>query len=127
MWLSKFSSLSSRTNPTVPSLLHEPRAHAGLVPMRRLDAPAYVYGLGLTAAHVFVDLFSMPQAIGQNGVNVRKAQRLVGLDDRLGSGPRLKRLYHNLQQYMGVGYPQNTRWILSKGDGHWLDRRHAGR
>ncbi len=127
MWLSKFSSLSSRSNPIVPRPLHESFAHAALIFLRCLDATEYVCGLGVTAAHVLVDLFSMRQAIGQNGVYVRKAQRVIGLDDRLGSGPRLKSLYYNLQQYMGVGYPQDTRWILSKGDGHWLDRRHAGR
>ena len=104
MWLSKFSSLSSRSNPTVPRPLHKSFAHAALVPLRRLDAAAYVYGLGVTAAHVLVDLFSMHEAIGQDGIYVRKVQRVVGLDDRLGSGARLECLYHNLQQHMGVAY-----------------------
>ena len=104
MWLSKFSSLSSRSNPTVPHALHESFAHAALIRVGCLHTAEHVCGLGLAAAHVLVDFFLMGQAIGEHGVYVREAQRVLGLDDRLGSRAALKRVYHDLQQHMGVAY-----------------------
>lgn len=126
MWLSKFSSLSSRSNPIVPRPLHESFTHAALIFLRCLDATEYVCGLGVTAAHVLVDLFPMRQAIGQHGVYVRETQRVVGLNDRLGCSATPKRLYDHLQQHAGVAYAQDARWILPEGDGDWLHGRHAG-
>lgn len=104
MWLSKFSSLSSRSNPTVPHALHESFAHAAPIRVGCLDTAEHVCGLDLAAAHVLVDLLSMGQAISEHGIYLREAQRVVGLDDRLGSRAALKRVYHDLQQYMGVAY-----------------------
>ena len=82
--------------------MHEAFPDVALVRLRCLDAVPHMHGLAVATAHVLVDLFSMSQAIGQHGVYVREAQRVVGLDDDLGSGAATKRMYHKLKQYARV-------------------------
>ena len=77
MWLSKFSSLSSRSKPIVLGSLHESFAHAALIRLRCLDAVTHVHGLAVATAHVLVDLLSMSQAVSQYGIYIREAQRVI--------------------------------------------------
>ena len=63
MWLSKFSSLRSRSKPLALGPLHESLTHAALIRLRCLDAIAYACGLAVAAAHVLLDLLPMSQAV----------------------------------------------------------------
>ena len=58
MWLSKFSSLSRRSNRLAFGALHESIAQAALIRLHRLDAAAYGYSLRIMALHVLVDLLA---------------------------------------------------------------------
>ena len=84
MWWSKFPSLSSRSKPFALGLFHESFAHAALIRLSCLDAATHVYGLAVATAYALVDLHAMSQAVGQDGIHIREAQRVVRLDDRLG-------------------------------------------
>ena len=125
MWLSKFSSLSSRSKPIVLGSLHESFPHAALIGLRYLDAVTHMYGLAVATAHVLVDLLSMSQAIGQHGVYIREAQRVVRLDDRLRSGATTKRMYHNLKQNARVADAKDSWRIFFERNRHGLDRGHV--
>ena len=126
MWLSKFSSFSSRTKPIVLGSLQESFPNAALIRLRCPDAVPHIFGLAVATAHVLVDLLSMSQAIGQHGVYIREAQRVVRLDDRLGSGATTKRMYHNLKQNARVADPKDSWRIFSERNRHGLDRGHVG-
>ena len=108
MWLSKFSSLSSRSKPVALGSLHESFPDAALIRLRCANAVSHVYGLAVATAHVLIDLLSMSQAIGQHGVYIREAQRVVRLNDRLGCGAATKRMYHNLKQHARVANAKDT-------------------
>ena len=126
MWLSKFSSLSRRSKPIARGSLQESFPDAALIRLRCPDAVLYAYGLVIAIAHVLVDLLSMSQAIGQHGVYVREAQRVVRLDDRLGSGATTKRMYHHLKQNARVADAKDSRRIFSERNRDGLDHGHAG-
>ena len=126
MWLSKFSSLSSRSKRIALGSLDESFPDAASIRLRCLDAVPHVYGLAVATAHVFVDLLSMSQAIGQHGVYIREAQRVVRLDDGLGSGTTTKRMYHNLKQNPRVADAKDSWRILSERNRDGLDRGHVG-
>ena len=82
--------------------LRESFPDAALIRLSCPDAVTHPYGLAFGTAHVVVDLLSVSQAVGKHGVYVREGQRVVRLDDRLGSGATPKGIYHNLQQNSGV-------------------------
>ena len=90
MWLSKFSSLSGRSKPIARGSLQESFPNAARIRLRGPDAVLHVPGFAVATAHVLVDLLSMSQAIGQHGVYIREAQRVVRVDDGLGSGATTK-------------------------------------
>ena len=126
MWLSKFSSLSRRSKPIALGSLHEAFPDVALVRLRCLDAVPHMHGLAVATAHVLVDLFSMSQAIGQHGVYIREAQRVVRLYDRLGSSPTTKSMYHDLKQDPRFAYAIDSWRIFSERNRHGLDRGHVG-
>ena len=72
IWLSKFSSLSSRSNRLPFGALHESFAQAALIRLHGLDAATHVFRLGVTALHVLVYLFLICQAVGKHGIYVSK-------------------------------------------------------
>ena len=126
MWLSKFPSLSSRSKPIARGSLQESFPDAALIRLRCLDAVLHVPGFAVATAHVLVDLLSMSQAIGQHGVYIREAQRVVRLDDGLGSGATTKRMYHNLKQNPRVADAKDSWRILSERNRDGLDHGHVG-
>ena len=126
MWLSKFSSLSRRSKPIALGSLHEAFPDVALVRLRCLDAVPHMHGLAVATAHVLVDLFSMSQAIGQHGVYIREAQRVVRLYDRLGSSATTKSMYHDLKQDPRFAYAIDSWRIFSERNRHGLDRGHVG-
>ena len=126
MWLSKFSSLRRRSKPIARGSLQESFPDAALIRLRCLDAVLHVPGFAVATAHVLVDLLLMSQAIGQHGVHIREAQRVVGLDDCLGSGATTKRVYHDLKQNARVADAKDTWRILSERNRHGLDRGPVG-
>ena len=126
IWLSKFSSLSSRSKPIALCSLHESFPDAALIRLRCPNAVSHVYGFGVATAHVLVDLLSMSQAIGQHGVYIREAQRVVRLDDGLGSGATTKCMYHNLKQNARVADAKDSWRIFSERNRDGLDRGHVG-
>ena len=77
IWLSKFSSLSSRGKPVALGSLQEPFPHSALIRLRSLDAVTHVCGLAVAAAHVLVDLLSMRQAISQHRIHVGETECVV--------------------------------------------------
>ena len=126
IWLSKFSSLSSRRKPIALGSLHKSFPDSALIRLRCPDAVPHVYGLAVATAHVLFDLLSMSQAIGQHGVYIREAQRVVRLDDGLGSGATTKRMYHNLKQNPRVADTKDSWRILSERNRDRLDHGHVG-
>ena len=125
IWLSKFSSLSSRSNQLPFEALHESFAQAALIGLHGLDAAAQVYRLCVTAAHVLVYLFLMGQAVGKHGIYVSEAQRFVRLNDRLRSRPTAKCIYYHFEQHPGVSYSIDPRGLLSERDSHGFDGWHG--
>ena len=71
--------------------LQESFPDAALIRLSCPDAVTHPYGLAFGTAHVVVDLPSVSQAVSQHGVYIREAQRVVRLDDRLGSGATPKK------------------------------------
>ena len=126
MWLSKFSSLSSRSKPVALGSLHESFPDAALIRLRCPDAALDVRGFAVATAHVLVDLLPMSQAISKHSVYIWEAQRVVRLDDRLGRGTTTKRMYHNLKQNPRVADAKDSWRILSERNRHGLDRGHVG-
>ena len=128
MWLSKFLVTQQPEQANRPYLgsLQESSRDAALIRLRCPDAVPHVYGLAVATAHVLVDLLSMSQAISQHGVYIREAQRVVRLDDGLGSGATTKRMYHNLKQNAGVADAKDSWRILSERNRDGLDRGHVG-
>ena len=98
MWLSKFSSLRSRSKPLALGPLHESLTHAALIRLRCLDAVAYVCGLAVAAAHVLLDLLPMSQAVCEHGIYVGETECVVRLDYGLRSGAAPKGMYDHLEQ-----------------------------
>ena len=126
MWLSKFSSLSSRSKPVALGSLHESFPDAALIRLRCPDAALDVRGFAVATAHVLVDLLPMSQAISKHSVYIWEAQRVVRLDDRLGRGTTTKRMYHNLKQNARVADAKDSWRILSERNRHGLARGHVG-
>ena len=123
--LSKFSSLSSRSNAYDLCALPKSFAYFARIRLRCLDAAAHARGLGVATTHVVIDPFSMSEAIGQHGIDVGETQCVVRLYDGFGSRAASESSHDNLQEHPGVADAIDARWFLSEGDGHGLNRRHA--
>ena len=114
MWLSNLLSLSRRSKQIALGSMQESFPDAALIRLRCPDSVTHVNGLAVATAHVLVDLLSMSQAIGQHGVYIREAQRVVRPDDGLGSGARTKRMYYDLEQYARIADAEDAWRIFSE-------------